>query len=426
MRLVALLIAPAPGPHPPLRVGGISALERQRRQAKLAKAELILVAEDGEAMTRLATTLHDDDRVLVIAPGLIVDERAVDAVLATRPPALAIWPGGQAAQRGGAGRLDAATLDAGIGVYPGAMVRRVAATLGDWDLAATLTRAAAADAATTQVDLAALDLYAPGRRRVVPLTWSIPDTQEAASAATATLIRSAQKGCLDWPARFLHPPIEDMLVRLLLPTPVTPNMVTLLVAAIGLVAGFAFATGWLWTGLVLALLSGPLDGVDGKLARARLEFSRFGDLEHVLDKLCEYGWFLALAWHFSGVLGHGGPWAIAALIILAALAEAGLGEFYRRFTGAQLDDAGPFERRFRLVGGRRNTFFWTFVPFAALSAWYAGFVTIAIYAVVTFIVMQLRFFVRLQDYARTHSATIAANFESTAYGFLPARMRSAR
>lgn len=426
MRLVALLIPSPPGPTPPLIVGGITVLERQRRQARLAKADLVLTLDEAAAPAALVSAIADEDRVLVLAPGLVVDERAVAAVLDSPAPALGTWPGVAAARYRGAERLDATTLAAGVGVFPGALVRRIAATLGDWDLHATLTRAAAADPDTLRVDLAALDPYAPARRRIVPLAWAIPLDERTAAASTRGLVGGAQKGVLDWPARFLHPPIEDALVWLLLPTPITPNMVTVVVALIGFAAIAAFAGGWLWTGLLLALVSGPLDGVDGKLARTRLEFSRFGDLEHVLDKICEYGWFAGLAFHFSRELGHDGPWALAVLIIVAALAEAGLGEFYRRFTGRQLDDAGAFERRFRLVGGRRNTFFWSYVPFAALGLWHAGFVMIAIYAVVTFVVVQLRFFKRLGDYGRAHSATIAANFAGTSYGFLPVRKASGR
>src|SRR3546814_14189580 len=70
----------------------------------------------------------------------------------------------------------------------------------------------------------------------------------------------------------------------LLPTPITPNMVTLITAVVGFASIAAFATGWLWTGLLLMLFLGPLDGVDGKLARTRLQYSLWGDLEHVADK----------------------------------------------------------------------------------------------------------------------------------------------
>ena len=420
MPLIALLAAAPEVPlSAPLTVGGRPVLERQIRQVRLAGAVRVIVVggplagvEAVPTPDAAAALIAEDDLVLVLTPGLVADERIVAATVAAAP-AVAIF-----ADRG-VERIDAASLFAGVAAYPGALVRRVIAELGDWDLHATLLRAAAGQG-VARVDLSAMDLYAPARRRVVPLVWSVPATTTEAAAATTSVIRAAQKGCLDWPARFIHPPIEDGLVRLLGPTPITPNMVTLFVAAISLAAGIAFALGWLWTGLILALVSGPLDGVDGKLARSRLEFSRWGDLEHVLDKIAEYGWYLALAGHFAVTRGEA-PWLIAALIIVVALAEALSGEFYRRFTGTQLDDAGDFERRFRLISGRRNTYFWTLIPFAAAGLWYAGFAMIAVYAVATFFVMQLRLFRRLGEYGRRHSATVAANYAATSYDFLPAK-----
>jgi len=422
MSLIALLAAAPEVPlDPALTVVGRPVLGRQARQAHHAGAARVLVlggpVAQGEMVAgpdAAAASLADDDLVLMLAPGLVVDERIVAAVIAAAP-AVATWPDR------GVERIDADTLAAGVAVYPGALVRRVAAGLGDWDLGSTLLRAALVDG-VARLDLAALPLYAPSRRREVPLTWALPTSLTEAAAATTTVIKAAQKGCLDWPARFIHPPIEDGLVRLLGPTPITPNMVTLFVAALSLGAGVAFAYGWLWTGLVLALISGPLDGVDGKLARARVEFSKWGDLEHVLDKIAEYGWYLALASHFAVTRGEA-PWLVAALIILFALAEALGGEFFRRFTGSQLDDAGRFERSFRLVSGRRNTFFWTLLPFAAFEAWYAGFIMIAVYAVATFFVMQFSLFKRLAVYGRAHSGQIESNFAATTYDFLPGGKR---
>jgi hypothetical protein len=112
---------------------------------------------------------------------------------------------------------------------------------------------------------------------------------------------------------------------------------------------------------------------------------------------------------------------VAALIILPALAEAVQGEFFRRITGIQLDDAGPVERRIRLFSGRRNTFLWTLLPFAALGAWFAGFVMLAIYSVATTAVAQWRFYVRLTQYGRDHGQQIAGNLSATSYDFLPTR-----
>lgn len=428
MRTVGLIFASPEGPEA-LVVGGISVIERQARQLRRAGVAqlyavdvvpLTVLPQGVEAVTSTALQrlIAADDEVITIAAGLVIDDRALAAILAARAPALLVCdanaPGAVCIER-----IDMATVAAGIGLTRGGSVVHLAAGLGEWNLESALIRAAAADPATQRLDFLALPTYAPARRRHAPLIWAQPKTNAEARATGQALILAAQKGCLDWPARFLHPWPENLLVDWLAPTRITPNMVTLATGVLGVVAGVAFAMGWLWTGLILALITGPLDGVDGKLARTRCEYSRWGDLEHLLDKVLEYGWYLCVAWYFSNARGSALPWAIAALIILPAIAEAVQGEFFRRLTGVQLDDAGDIERRIRLVAGRRNTFLWTWLGFAVFGLWFDGFVGLAIYSILTTATAQWRFYKRLSAYARDHGNKIATNYAATAYTFLP-------
>lgn len=422
-------------------VGGISLLERQVRMAlKAGAAQVLVVApaltadlgarlSEEPAVVRLAQPEQLAERlvgetrpVLMLAPGLLIDERLVSALVADRSSPVLLAFGGE--PPAGAERLDSATHWAGAGLLPPALVARVAGGLGDWELSGTLVRAACeADAGRLLVE--SLPTYAPARRRDAPMIWARPVDEAGRAAATDSVLAAAQKGCLDWPARFIHPPVENALVRLLLPTPVTPNMVTLLTALLGVAAIWLFAVGKPWWALGLVLLVGPLDGVDGKLARTRHEFSRWGDLEHVLDKVLEYGWILALAWWLSAAHGLA-AWLAAVGIIVFALTEAVSGEFFRRFTGRQLDDWGPFERQFRLVGGRRNTFFWSLLPFAAFGLWWEGFLMILAYAALTFLVSHWRLLKAVGEYGSRVSGEVRANFAGTAYDFLPKRGPEAR
>ncbi|MFN3591211.1 MAG: CDP-alcohol phosphatidyltransferase family protein [Thermaurantiacus sp.] len=426
-----------PGEVPPgLRVAaGRTLVERQLRQLlHETDAELLLLAP--AVPDRLARWLASQPRVrcvatpealarhlagrvdggLVLAPGLLIDERLIRAMARAAPgPAMLVFSG---TPPEGALRLDSGTHSAGLIRLPAPLISRTALQLGDWDLGATLERAAV-EAGARRIAVESLDRYDPPRRRELPFLWARPESVADCRAATSAVIAAAQKGCLDWPARFLHPPVENLLVRLLLPTRITPNMVTLLTAILGIGALAAFLIGQPLVGLGLVLLIGPLDGVDGKLARARVEYSRWGDLEHVLDKILEYGWFLAIGFWLAAQ-GHGiAAWLAAGGIIVFALAEATQGEFFRRFTGRQLDDWGPFERRWRLVAGRRNTFFWSLVPFAAFGLWFEGFLMILGYALLTFAVAQWRFLKALGEHGRAVSDTVRASFAATSYAFLP-------
>ena len=435
MRTIGLLFMPAE-PVAALVAGGLSLVERQVRQLRRAGADRVLITgmqplaafpagAEPVSLTQLDASVADDDRVIMLARGLIVDERALTAIFAAPLPTLMVSDATRLEAQG-VERLDALTFAAGVAAIGGAQVRRAARALGDWDLESTLIRLLAEDPAVARLEWTRLAEYAPARRRNVALIWSRPQSEAEAATLNDTLIAAAQKGCLDWPARFLHPAIENLLVRLLAPTRITPDMVTLATGLIGVAAAVAFAAGWLWTGLVLALITGPLDGVDGKLARTRVEFSRFGDLEHLLDKALEYGWYLCAAGYFAATMQSYLPWACAALIILPALCEAVQGEFFRRFTGIQLDDAGPVERGIRIIAGRRNTFLWTWLPFAAFGYWFEGFVVLACYSVVTTGVAQWRFYHRVAAFGRAHSATIDGNFRATGYHFLPSRIVSSK
>ena len=435
MPMVAVLFAPPPPAgvsSEPLSVGGLGLLERQIRQVRRAGATRIVVlgprdwsqSDDDVVIavssTALARLIGEDETVLLVAPGLVVDERIFAVVVAAIPataasaPVIATWPAIGPGLRGGTERIDAGSFSAGVGRYPGAMVREIAARLGDWDMQSTLLRTALADPLVYRLDLASVPLHAPDRSRAVPLVWEQPGDADAALIATGALLAAAQKSCLDWPARFIHPPIENAAVKLLLAGPVSPTMVGVASLVIGAAAAIAFADGWLWTGLALALVCGPLRGIDDRLARVRLEASRLADPDHVADKLVEYGWYIGLAAHFAKVGGNVGPYAVAALLIGFSLADYLQAGFFRRFTGTTLDNAGAFERNLRLLGARRNTLTWALLPFAAAGAWYAGFGVLAAYAVATFFVSQQRLFKRLGDYARARSSTIDRNFAATA------------
>ncbi len=418
-----------------IEVAGRTILERQVRLAlRAGAAEVILVAPPLAAelerrisglgrvsrmvdAAMVAQRLDGEEAdLLLLEPGAVVDERLVDAiaggagggrvlVFAEEPPP-------------GAERVGSSAHWASVARMPAVRAAAALASHPEWEPVATLLRAALAEGAAL-VPVESLPTYAEGRRREVPFVWAEPAVAGGREGAERQLLAAAQKGCLDWPARFLHPPVENALVRLLWPTAVTPNMVTLLTGLLGLVALALLATGALLPGLLLILLVGPLDGVDGKLARTRVEYSRWGDLEHVLDKLLEYGWFAAFAWWFAGT-GHGlAAWLAAAAIVAFALIEAIDGEIFRRITGRQLDDWGAFERRFRLVGGRRNTFFWTLLPFGLAGLWWQGFLLILVYAALTFAISHWRFLLRLMAFVRQEAPAARRNLEATRYGFLP-------
>lgn len=425
MALTALLFAHhgagSDGEPPAMRsVAGLGVIERQVRQARRCGAGRVIVVVE-RMPPRLAMTLAalnveivraiagisvGDERVLVIEDALVVDARIVLATLAKEGRAVAVWKGRNGPE--GAQRIDPVTHWAGVAVYPGALVSKVLADLGEWDLQETLLRAAFAGEKPVRVDIATIDDYEVERKRKVPLVWAGVRSDADAASAGENVLAAGQQGCPDWPARYVNTIVENWLVRALLDTRLTPGAVHAASAAVGAAATLAFATGWLWVGLALALLTAPLQGGAHKLALAR----EHGLQNRVTDKLIEYSWYLGLAGHFALSRESFGPIMFAAMILLASIGGTVQREMFTRFTGRSLDDCGGLERRFRLVASGRDTNLWLMLPFAALEAWYAGFVALALYAVGSYAVAQARFYVRLDEYARAHSPRMAANLDA--------------
>jgi phosphatidylglycerophosphate synthase len=106
----------------------------------------------------------------------------------------------------------------------------------------------------------------------------VTDAPSRAAAERTLFARLGRPGD-GWLTRLVDRRISRALTRLLLPTGVAPNTVTLTSIAIGLVAGALFAVGGPGAGLAGALIflaSTIIDGCDGELARLTFRESRFG------------------------------------------------------------------------------------------------------------------------------------------------------
>jgi len=130
-------------------------------------------------------------------------------------------------------------------------------------------------------------------------------------------------------ARYVNRPISLRISRLLLHTPITPNQVSVAAAVIGAagVAGFLVpgSRAWAIAGAVLLQVNSIVDGIDGELARTRLQESTFGAyLDSVLDEvlntalLAATGFYLAARgdgdhYLWMGVVGGVANFAYAAV-----------------------------------------------------------------------------------------------------------------
>jgi phosphatidylglycerophosphate synthase len=209
----------------------------------------------------------------------------------------------------------------------------------------------------TPVDVATQTWYSSELHRDLRAYWFPSPSLAHQKRAEDVILDAAQKGTLDLPA-LAHAPIETFLVGRICKTHITPNQLTIFCNIVAWGATVLFATGLLGYAIVVALAVGVLDGLDGKLARVKLETSPAGKLEHLFDVLFENSWWIALAWHLdaSGKL----PEALSYLGLLLgaellnALARTSVVHYCRK----SMAELGPFDRLFRLVSGRRNIYVW--------------------------------------------------------------------
>lgn len=364
-------------------VAGISLVMRLVRSFELAGVQRIAVVSDRvvdatelgatRSETRLSTLRLAEDvplseaaldsagaDVLVVDGALVVDRRLLAALVRASAPTRVPTPpaGGVRLARVSAVELTRCREPAGA----------------DWSV-------------LDPGDLPTWDLKMRGHQDVLLLDASTPD---AARQAETLLVHRTQKSVMDWPARWIDPPVENALLRRLAPTRVGPDGVTWFGAAIALLAAALLWHGWLVSALPLMLLVGWLDGVDGKLARLRLKGGWVGEHEAIVDFFVENAWYVALtAWFHGSGHGEAAIWA-GAIFVAANLVDELAYTFANPLLGRSLDLLTPADGAFRLVAGRRNVYVWYLVvAFLTGFAW-EGFVLCAGWALMTGLVHAVR------------------------------------
>src|SRR6266480_1035950 len=240
-----------------------------------------------------------------------------------------------------------------------------------------------------RVDAARQQAYVGSMRRSVrPIFFPAP-SPERRPLAERLLRDATQKGVLDFPA-LVHAPIEKWLVSHLCRTTITPNQITLGTGVLGLGVTLLYACGYLWAGVLLALVIGVLDGIDGKLARLKAQTTKLGKKEHDLDYFVETSWWTALAYHFQAT----GQIRYAYVIFLAFFAfdrlERVAKKAAQRRIGRNLDDFTPFDRFVRIVAGRRNIYTWLFTFFLVTGSPATGFIWICFWGMASAVIHIVR------------------------------------
>jgi len=258
-------------------------------------------------------------------------------------------------------RIDAGSRWAGVAVVDAHLLGSTAAMLGDWDLQSTLLRRAIQEGAR-RVAVAADD-----EPLLVATADQLGDFQRH-------LVQTSRGDRSDWVSRYLLPPVEDFATQQLMETSVRPPMLIWVALALTVVGAVCFTRGWLGAGLVLLVLSTPLDLVAARLAKLRLRPLPVRMLTR-----------LAL-WPAAGIallaigvweMRHGTGWgSLVAAAAACAFAEA-----------TRIEKAGMPPGGDPWLLSRRNAIFLA-IPFALAGTWTAFLLTILVYAALSFFIVQ--------------------------------------
>ncbi len=259
-------------------------------------------------------------------------------------------------------RIDAGSRWAGVAMVDVQLLGSTAAMLGDWDLQSTLLRRAIQEGA---VRINATE--AGGEPLLVENAGELADFQRV-------LIQASRGARTDFASRYLLAPLEDLAIEQLMETPLRPLWLIWTALALTLGGAFCFTRGWLGAGLVLLLLSTPLDLIAGRLASLRLKPLPIKMLSR------------SLLWPASGLallaiglweMRHGPGWgALVAAVTACGFAEA------MRIEKASMPPGGDL-----WLFSRRNAIALA-IPFALGGVWTFYLLGILAYAAISFFIVQ--------------------------------------
>ena len=259
-------------------------------------------------------------------------------------------------------RIDGATRWAGVAVVDAPLLGSTAAMLGDWDLQSTLLRRAVQEGARR---VPASDIG--GEPLLVESADQLADFQRH-------LVHSSRGPRDDWFSRYLLPPVEDFATEQLMETAVRPTWLIFAALALTIGGAICFTRGWLGAGLVLLLLSTPLDLVAARLATLRLR------------PFAQRMWSRLALWPAAGL-------ALVAIGLWEMRHGTGWGAFVTAAAACGFAEAMRIEKTVMPAGGdpwllsRRNAIFLA-VPFALGGVWTAYLLAVLLYAAVSFFIAQ--------------------------------------
>ena len=332
------------------------ALQDSLERLRLDGIGVFPVSDVNEAVSRFeAGTM-----ILMIGDGVAPALTLVTRFAGESEPAVATVPDDEMHEA--FERIDGESRWAGVAMVDAHLLGSTAAMLGDWDLQSTLLRRALQEGARR---------VRVGRDSGEPL---LVESADQLTDFERNLIEASRGVRGDWASRYLLPFVEDLATEKLMETPVRPAWLIWAALVLTLSGAICFTRGWLGAGLVLLLLSTPLDLIAGRLATLRLK------------PLPTRMWTKLALWPAAGAallaiglweMRHGTGWGA----FVAAGAACAFAEAERIEKSAMSGQGGQW------LFSRRNAIFLA-VPFAIGGVWTAYLLVVLLYAALSFFIVQ--------------------------------------
>ncbi len=235
----------------------------------------------------------------------------------------------------------------------------------------------------------------------------LPVRADRAAALERHLFDGSYKGVTDLVTKWVWPAPARAVTHVCARFGIRPNAVTAMSFALVLLVTVLFAEGRFGAGLVLAWIMTFLDTVDGKLARVTVASTPFGHyFDHSIDSVHPPIWYIAWGWGVTG--GPPAFWELAPLLavmlvfyVAGRLIETAFKRWVARTT---LFTWRPFDSYFRLVMARRNPNLILLSVFFLAGAPRAGLVAVAVWTVLSTIVLAIRLLQGI--FARSRSGSL--------------------
>ena len=332
------------------------ALQDSFERLRLDGLGVFPVSDINEAVSRFEA----GSMILLIGDGVAPSAELVAGIAEEPEPAVAVVPDDEA--HGKFERIDAESRWAGVALVSAHLLGSTAAMLGDWDLQSTLLRRTLQDGA---MRLPAEQ--AGGEPLLAESAEQLHDFQRK-------LLVDSRSARTDWVSRYVLPPVEEFATEQLMESGVRPAWLVWAALALTIAGAVCFTRGWLGAGLVLLLVSTPLDIVGRRLASLRLKPLP----ARMLTRLA--------LWPAAGL-------ALVAIGFWEARHGTGWGALVSAATAAAFAEAARIERAAIPPGSelwlfsRRSAIF-AAIPFAIAGAWTAYLLAVLVYAAVSFFIIQ--------------------------------------